>query len=280
MIAMKNKELVKSAARLLVELGITSPDEIDIEAIAFHCGATVRYCPLVGCAARIVGNEHKAIITVDSNSSGPRRRFSAAHELGHWMYDRGSASTSCQESSLLQEWTHSNLESRANRYASDLLLPANLFAPLARAAKAVDFTAVRALAETFRTSVTATAIRLVEHGPLPAILVCYGKAGRKWFVRNSNIPEKLWPAQMPEADTCACELLKAAKGPELKGDVPAGAWFQHPSAQRHYIYENSLQASRGDVLTLLWWKNEQMLIDYEEYEERLAARRSDRRPEE
>jgi hypothetical protein len=34
------------------------------------------------------------------------------------------------------------------------------------------------------------------------------------------------------------------------------------------------------VLSFLWWKNEQMLIDLEEYEEKQANRRSDRRSEE
>ena len=105
-------------------------------------------------------------------------------------------------------------------------------------------------------------------------------AGLEWFVRNPNVPEKLWPAKKPENGTCALELLRGATTSRLTGDIPAEAWFDHRSAERHYIQEDSFRTGHGNVLTLLWWKNEQMLIDVGEYEEEQAARRSDRRPEE
>ena len=51
---MASNDYFRSPAQLLEQLGITSPDEIDIEAIAFHSVATIRYRPLTGFAARIV----------------------------------------------------------------------------------------------------------------------------------------------------------------------------------------------------------------------------------
>jgi len=78
----------KSPEKLLVELGILEPADIDIEAIAQYCRATIVYDKLTGCEARIVGNAERAIITVNISSQRPRQRFSAAHELGHWMLDR------------------------------------------------------------------------------------------------------------------------------------------------------------------------------------------------
>ena len=84
--------LLTSASVLLEDLGITEPDELDLAVIAQHCRATILYKPLEGCAARIAGNEDRAIITVDSNSPRERQRFSAGHELGHWMFDRGKVS--------------------------------------------------------------------------------------------------------------------------------------------------------------------------------------------
>ena len=72
-----------SAAELLDELGITEPVELDMEAIAQHCQATIIYKPLKGCAARITGNEDRAIITIDDACRRERQRFSAGHELGH-----------------------------------------------------------------------------------------------------------------------------------------------------------------------------------------------------
>jgi Zn-dependent peptidase ImmA (M78 family) len=273
---MDKSEYFKTAAEILRELGITSPDEIDVEAIAFHCGATIRYRSLTGCAARIVGNGNRAIITVDSNSIRPRQRFSAAHEMGHWMHDRGKASFSCQESQFVRDWSAtSNPESRANRYASDLLLPLPLFKPRAGEYRTMDFDTVRELAGMFNTSLTATAIRLAEHGPLPTMLVCYSNGERQWFVRESGLPEQLWPNKTLERYTYAYDLSKQTNEREMRGEVPAKAWFDHDAADGHYIKEHSIRTPNGDVLSLLWWKDERMLIDLEEYIEKRAARRSD-----
>src|SRR3990167_6984819 len=122
MMPMEKNNHYTSPAQLLDDLGITSPEEIDIEAIAFHCGATILYRPLTGCAARIVGNGNNAIITVDSGSPRERQRFSAAHERGHWTDDRGKSAFSGQETQFVEKWSRHNPESRANSYASDLLL--------------------------------------------------------------------------------------------------------------------------------------------------------------
>src|SRR6185369_4279430 len=82
---------------ILQELGITEPDEIDIEAVAHYCRATIQYKPLEGCQARIIGYGDRAIIAVSNSEQRPRQRFSAGHELGHWMRDHNSISFSCTE---------------------------------------------------------------------------------------------------------------------------------------------------------------------------------------
>src|SRR5579863_2756468 len=160
--------LGQSPAEILMELGIREPGDLDIEAIAQHCGATIQYKPLAGCAARIMGLDDAAIITIDVNSSAERRRFSGGHELGHWMRDRGTASFRCDEQVFVREWSVDNPEKRANRFASDLLLPAKMFRPLSEGLP-ITFASVQQLADVFKMSLSATAIRLVEYGSYPAI---------------------------------------------------------------------------------------------------------------
>jgi len=77
------------AERLLQELGITWPKEIDLEAIAFNLGARVRYRRLEGCEARIIGRNDTATITIGEGCTPRRKRFSLAHEIGHWTHHRG-----------------------------------------------------------------------------------------------------------------------------------------------------------------------------------------------
>lgn len=263
-----------SAGDLLAELGITEPAELDVEAIAQHCRATVVYKPLKGCAARITGNEDRAIITIDSECRRERQRFSVGHELGHWMFDRGKSSLyACDEKIMLNEWSKFNPETRANRYASDLLMPDVMFKPRASAIRSVDFDTVKILAHAFETSLTATAIRLVERGPLPSMLVCSSMNGVEWFVGERAKP--LRPMN-PGPDTFAHDVLHDGET-EASGEVLASSWFDHEITDRYQIKEHAIRGFEGRVLSLLWWKDEKMLLDLEDYEERRAARRSDDR---
>ena len=152
-----------------------------------------------------------------------------------------------KRSSQRSESRH-NPETRANRYASDLLLPVSLFLPKANIFKTMDFHVVKSLAETFNTSLTSTAIRLVECGPLPTMLIYYSRQGREWFVRASAVAERLWPPQTPRSGMKAFDLLKGGID-ELQGEVPAEAWFNHPEAEGHYIDEHSIRTSYSDVLS-------------------------------
>jgi Zn-dependent peptidase ImmA (M78 family) len=253
-----------SAIKLLKELGITEPHDIKIEAIAEYSGATIVYQPLKGSAARILGFGDHAFITVDSNSRRERQRFSAGHELGHWMMDRGKvASFVCAEKVFATEWVNDNPERRANKYAADLLLPPFMFEPLAKN-RDITFETVESLAREFQTSLTATAIRLVELGSFPAMIVCNEQEKRRWFIKGPDVSEVLRPRDVPGAYTCAYELLRGSKAQEGPTDVQADGWIVHPQAHRYSIREHSRSIGYGIVLSLLWWKDERQLLDLEE----------------
>lgn len=59
------RDILSPAERVLQELGITDPGEIDLEAIAWHLGARIKLAELDGCEARIIGYRDRAIIRVD-----------------------------------------------------------------------------------------------------------------------------------------------------------------------------------------------------------------------
>jgi hypothetical protein len=255
-----------SPQTVLDELGITEPREIEVEAIAQSCRATIVYEPLDGCEARIIGLNDTAIITVNENSQRERQRFSAAHELGHWMCDRGRIGFSCTEQMLTREWGATNPERRANQYAAELLLPKRLFAPLARKLPAT-LASVRSLAKTFQTSITATAIRLVDIGEHPAAVVFCDSAGRRWFVRSSLVPSELRIVETPGRGSVAARLLSGAAAPSAPEEVDADDWIDHRDAARYCLVEDSVRAPGGAVLSLLWWKDEAQLRDLDEDED-------------
>jgi hypothetical protein len=147
---------------------------------------------LEACGARIVGANDRAIITVNCRSSRRRCRFSIGHELGHWHNDRGRVLI-CQADEIGRAGGHAGPERAADRFASSLLMPEYLIRPAMRTYPKICFETVRSIAGLFDTSTTAAAIRLVEGRYFPAVLVCHGLHGRKWFARSPDVPDRWFP---------------------------------------------------------------------------------------
>ena len=246
---------------LLINLGVIEPQDIDIEAIAYFCGATVKYRRLEGCAARIIGSNDKAIITVDECSSRGRQRFSVAHELGHWMNHRGTAFLQCQNAAMFSFGESRTPETIANIFASDLILPEFLFKPIARNLP-LTFESVSKLSDIFETSLTATAIRLIQYGSFPGILACYEIDGkRKWYSKTNDVPSSLLPARELHHESQAFDLLYGKIQKTSPTIVNAGLWFSHPQSNQFTIQEHSVKINIGDgyILSFLYWKDEAQL---------------------
>jgi hypothetical protein len=246
------------AADLLRDLGVDRPEEIDIEAIACYCDCKVRYRHLDGCAARLVGAGDQAIISVDEDSGPARRRFSVAHEVAHWMLDRGKPLFECQKTDLRIPWSRAmHPEARANAFAADLLMPQLLFAPLARN-KPVTFETVDQLRMAFSVSRTAAAYRLVETGDADSMLVCHGLEGRRWFVGSRRVDGHFWPHRQLSEHSDAYAILRGEDGSGRSQTVDTDDWIDHRSANQYEIREHSVRAGDG-VLTLLWWRDSSMV---------------------
>lgn len=251
------------AERHLHELGVTEPREIDLEAIAFHLGARVRYRPLDGCDARIIGSSGTAIITVNDRSSSRRQRFSIAHELGHWCHHRGRVLV-CRAEEYRPRDSLSP-ERIADGYAADLIMPHYLFDPAARQHQKPNFKAVNDLAAVFDTSLTATAIRLVEGDHSPALLVCHGSHGRKWFTRASSVPVRWFPKETLDADSFAFGVLYGGGAADpMPRKIGADAWFDRWEAANCEVHEQTTRTGNDEILTLLLISDPLMLEDDDE----------------
>lgn len=253
---MSGAPIFKDPEDLLFELGIARPEEIDLFAIAQFCKAHVIEEVLDGIEGRIIGNTNEAFITINSNSTFARKRFSIGHELGHWMYDRGKPFFNCAKKDM-RKWDirkFSDPEVRANRYSADLLLPKSMFVPIARG-KPITFNSVRELMVKFQSSLTATAIRLVELGSYPSMLICTENGVRKWFCRNHIVPEFVWPIQNLSKESLAIDLLKGTESFK-KGTVSADSWVTTVGSDEYEVVEDSIKIGNETILSIVWWKNE------------------------
>ena len=252
------------AEQVLKRLGVTDPAEIDLDAIAWALGAKVRYRPLDGCEARIIGHGDQAIITVNDRSQPRRKRFSLAHELGHWKFHRGKLLVCRPEDIGHSGIVLSALERMADSYAADLLMPNYLFDRVARSYTKLNFQTIHAIADVFNVSRTATAIRMIELRHAPAVLVCHGPQGRKWFARSNDVPDHWFPRDDLDPEGFAFGILF---GNQLEDRMPrrigADAWFNRFDASHYEVHEQTLRTGDNEILTLILITDDEMLSEQE-----------------
>lgn len=249
-------KVTDSAERLLMSLGVTEPHEIDLEDIAYDQGAEIRYCDLSGCEADILGYRDKAIISIDRNRGRARKRFSIAHELGHWHHHRGKK-LRCR----LEDYQpkHKQLaERKANGYAASLLMPRYLVMPRACDHKKLTFKVIEQFATEFRTSFSATAIRLVEADIWPCMLICHTQQGRKWFTQAPMFHSRWFPKDELDADSSAFSTMFGQSEGEFPQLIGADAWFDRSEAYRYELYEQAVRTSENEILILLTIKDDRM----------------------
>jgi Zn-dependent peptidase ImmA (M78 family) len=250
------------AEKVLQSLGITEPGEIDLEALAWMQGVKVKFRPLDGCEARIVGKGDTAIITVNSRSTHGRQRFSLAHELGHWEYHRGQIMVCRSDEIGSFSQKASTAEKRADSYAANLLMPNYMFRPAIRTFRHLDFEALLRISDIFGVSITAAAIRCIETGDYPAVLVCHNHKGRCWFNRSPLVPDRWFPRTELQPGSSAMDILyaeKASRQLSRLSSISAEAWFDRHDAHRYEILEQSLRIGASDILSLLILEDDEML---------------------
>lgn len=255
---MDDSRASRRAQEIISELGITSPEEIDIEAIAFDGGVSVLYEQLNGCEATLVGYGERAIATISPSSSRGRERFSIAHEVGHWHLHRGR-SFRCRVDDFVQNFgSNADFEKEADNFASNLLLPTNIFQPIIKAITRPGLKELKDVADNFQVSLQAVSIRLATLDTLPVIVACYSKNGLRWHIRAKHIPNRWYIKKYLDDDSFAYDVLNEGKLYNNLGVQPAETWFDNDDASHYEILEHSMPSVNGQVLVLLYLKDPEM----------------------
>jgi hypothetical protein len=249
---------VTLAEALLRGLGITEPEEIDLEAIAYHVGARVRFRPLCGCEAHILGCGGRAVITVKQDSSARRKRFSIAHELGHWRFHRGKTLICRVDEYRPRDGT--SPEKVADAYAADLLMPRYLFVPRAAALGRIAFDTIGGLGQAFKTSLTATAIRLVDLDQFSGFVISHTPRGRKWFARSPSVPRHWFPREDLDVKSFAFGVQFGGRSDDsAPRKVSAEAWFDRQGGARFMVREQTVRVASDETVSLVIIDDKAML---------------------
>lgn len=247
------------AEALVSEFGISSPSELDVEAIACDSGMTIRYENLDGCEATLVGVKNQAIATIRPSRNRGRERFSVAHELGHWNMHRGKSFRCRVDDQSANLASDTPREKEADSYAAHLLMPRFLFDPAVRAgAKLPTFKYIEDVAEAFGVSMAAAVIRMAEVDSLPVIVACYNARGIRWSATAPHIPRSWRLVQTLDEDSFAYDVVSGGKSQQCSGKQSADAWFSNDDADNYEVHEHAMPGRSGEVLVMLYLSDTEM----------------------
>lgn len=244
-----SREAIRSAKNLLSSLNIRNPDEIEIDLISAHYGASVTYRPLSNEEGHLLRAADTGLIVVDEQARRSEKwRFVIAHELGHFICHRDLDQLQlCTDTNLNDWYRSSGHETDANFFAAEILMPEVLFAPLCDRSKP-SINDVRELASLFRTSLTSTAIRLIAFCPEPCAVVCSTKGMVDWAFKTQDFAGFIRKGQRLTDATYAGDLFAGKPVDDRQQLVDGAGW-----GMRRDVYEHSLKLGGYDsVLTVLW----------------------------
>lgn len=253
------------ARRVLEECGIDSLP-VDPRRIADHKNIHYRESPLESGVSGALINVHSrfGILVADNAPNDGHKRFSGAHELGHYHLPGHLDRMVFEERSYLCDppvrKRGTVLEREANYFASELLMPANLLADIFERTEP-GLASIKAIAEECETSVLSSALRYVHQDDHPGALV----VSHEGTVEFSYVAPSFWSKPVaisrprsgrpvPEG-TATYQLSEddeaIADWGETSTTLPVKTWFPEVDGSGEFTEEVIGLGEYGRVLTFL-----------------------------
>lgn len=192
----------------------------------------------------------KGIILSAANMPLTRRRFTIAHELGHFLIAAHRGDKQCTTKDLMEmrrETLHQKEEAQANRFAAGLLMPKPWFVAQTDVFGPPELEHLRVLSSTYSVSLEAAANRYAELTPETCAFV---------FVRNGRIryarASKTFPALVVRSGDAApsdCQSGALIPGSWTRAD--ACAWVRQDAGSRRPDLRMQMMDQSGGFQTVL-----------------------------
>jgi IrrE N-terminal-like domain len=243
----------------------------DVLQIAGELRLKVKEEDLDGCEGLLIrpkGVARGIIAIKKSIRSESRKRFTIAHEIGHFvLLGHDEAGSICGQKDIESWKDRSNPKEReANDFAAELLIPTVVVkANLSRTTPSLS--AVESVANECAASLSASAWKYCDLTSEQCAIVWSEHRKVSWSRRSPEFPFFIGKGQSIEQASYASNCFNGEKVPAAPEPVPADAWIDSFNLKEgSVIYEESrLLPSYDSVLTLLWIKeNIEKKSDYQE----------------
>ncbi|MDE2981522.1 MAG: ImmA/IrrE family metallo-endopeptidase [Gemmatimonadota bacterium] len=234
----------------------------DLDAILADDGievveSEVREPGYTACLVRPAPDSPAGIMLAPGQNRG-RRRFSIAHELGHYHIPthKNRATRRCGDADMTAGAHRGSLHEReANDFAAELLMPRHLFSQDARG-RDPNFREIGELAERdmYDVSRTAAALRYVEVTRSSCSLVCARDGIIEWVAKSKGFVYRIpWRGDPVPVESHAKAVFSGEEANEEAEALDPYAWLENEQRQPVELFESTLAVPRqSQVLSLVW----------------------------
>lgn len=240
------------ARRLLAEAG-ASELPIDPYRVARAHNVLVIEREAEGCDGCILVEGDAAAILVNAGiRKAERRRFTVAHELGHFALHREMLYFRRESLEEIEGEFDAGIEAEANAFASELLMPA-ASVDYEFATQEPSWFVVDQMQARYSVSLTAAALRLVKSSHYSCALAFIRDGMITWVARSPEWRRYyLAVGGPPREGTLAASVLAGAETPQKAQPVSASAWAPEHTGEDAELLEAARVIYEDSVLVLLY----------------------------
>lgn len=181
-----------AAQRVLIDAGLDDLESlvsVNLRRLILSRGAFYEEVELKGKDGRIVSADGRSIITISTSvTDRGKKRFTAAHELGHFELHKDLTISADTQYELCNWYQSGPQEKEANEFASELLMPYRLFSTQCKGVK-FQPTLIDHLATSFVVSKTAAIMKFLKAGNHPICVICVKDNKVKWWKMSKAMEE-------------------------------------------------------------------------------------------
>ena len=208
-------------------------------------------------------DKQKGVILYKAGTRGGRRRFTIAHEIGHFLIPSHKGDQRCTKKDMSErgiETLVQKQEAEANRFAAGMLMPRPWFVSDMRKLGDADVEHIKTLARRYETSVEATVARYVALTDDCCAFV-FSKDG---IIRYTRATKDFPPLSvrskhhLPERSLSGRSSQRSPSGPSEWAEIDGSVWLNADGrSHRPKVLEQKLLQREGYQLTLLFIATEE-----------------------
>lgn len=245
-----------AAQQFLWEIGYNDVVDQDLTELVLSLGVYYEELPLVGCEGMLLytnsGETVKIIVNKDTKYV-PRKRFSIAHEIGHYLLGHMNH-FHYDNDGTLNIYRKGSQEAEANEFASELLMPTPAFMNVVDGKK-FSPKLVQNVADEFGASISSVLYRYVKCGPQPVAVVYSYRGTVEWMRKSRSLKRRMldWERLDVPKNSLSEEFFLNPMCFDGRldhvEDVPLGVWFDSgPGVCHEYCFTSPF----GGALSVIW----------------------------